>query len=168
MWQTHPRTKGSAGYPDAVREKDFFQSDRFLGGSFQSLPVDRLEKRLCEERCFGLLDDMNNWAGPKYMIAEGDTYMKYPDDETFPQLMVNYVKLDRVPKFNDGWTPVVDALRAGDYFVTSGEVFIPELADRGRAARSARTPRKWSGHSRPNSPNWCGAMEKQSTGRSSA
>ena len=36
------------------------------------------------------------------MIAEGDTYMKYPDDETFPQLMVNYVKLDRVPKFKDG------------------------------------------------------------------
>ena len=29
---------------------------------------------------------MNNWAGPKYMIAEGDTYMKYPDDETYPQL----------------------------------------------------------------------------------
>ena len=122
MWQTHPRTKGSTGYPDAVRDKDFFQSDRFLGGSFQSLPVDLSEKRLCEERCFGLLDDMNNWAGPKYMLAEGDTYMKYPDDETFPQLMVNYVKLDRVPKFKDGWTPVVDALRAGDYFVTSGEV----------------------------------------------
>ena len=65
---------------------------------------------------------MNNWAGPKYMIAEGDTYMKYPDDETYPQLVVNYVKLDRVPKFSDGWTPVVDTLRAGNYFVTSGEV----------------------------------------------
>ena len=114
VWQTHPRTKGSTGYPDVdSKEKDFFQSDRFLGGSFQSLPVDLSEKRLCEQRCFGLLDDMNNWAGPKYMLAEGDTYMKYPDDETFPQLMVNYVKLDRVPKFNEGWTPVVDALRAG-------------------------------------------------------
>lgn len=124
VWQTHPRTKGSTGFPDATHEKDFFQSDRFLGGSFQSLPVDLSQKRLCEERCFGLLDDMNNWAGPKYMIAEGDTYMKYPDDETFPQLMVNYVKLDRVPKFKDGWAPVVQALRAGDYFVTSGEVLL--------------------------------------------
>lgn len=124
VWQTHPRTKGSTAYPDVTHEKDFFQSDRFLGGSFQSLPVDLSEKRLCEQRCFGLLDDMNNWAGPKYMIAEGDTYMKYPDDETFPQLMVNYVKLDRVPKFKDGWTPVVQALRAGDYFVTSGEVLL--------------------------------------------
>src|SRR3954452_18639671 len=75
VWQTHPRTKGSTGYPDVTHEKDFFQSDRFLGGSFQSLPVDLSEKRLCEQRCFGLLDDMNNWAGPKYVIAEGDTYM---------------------------------------------------------------------------------------------
>jgi hypothetical protein len=122
VWQTHPRTKGSTGYPDAVRDKDFFQSDHFLGGSFQSLPVDQSQARLCEERCLGLLDDMNNWAGPKYIIAEGDTYMKYPDDETFPQLVVNYVKVDRVPKFDDGWTPMVDALRSGDYFVTSGEV----------------------------------------------
>ena len=135
VWQTHPRTKGSTGYPDVVRDKDFFKSDRFLGGSFQSLPVDLSQKRLCEERCFGLLDDMNNWTGPKYMIAEGDTYMKYPDDETFPQLMVNYVKLDRVPKFKDGWTPVVDALRAGDYFVTSGEVLLRNWALEGSGSK---------------------------------
>jgi hypothetical protein len=135
VWQTHPRTKGSAGYPDAVRERDFFRSDRFLGGSFQSLPVDQSQKRLCEVRCLGLLDDMNNWTGPKYMIAEGDTYMKYPDDETFPQLVVNYVKMDRVPKFNDGWTPVVDTLRAGDYFVTSGEVLFRNWNIEGSGAK---------------------------------
>lgn len=122
VWQTHPRTKGSAGYPDATRTTDFFNSDRFLGGSFQSLPVDLSEKRLCEGRCLALLDDMNNWTGPKYMLAEGDTYMKYPEDETYPQLMVNYIKLDRVPRFQDGWASVLNTLRAGDYFVTSGEV----------------------------------------------
>ena len=135
VWQTHPRTKGSTGFPDVVRDKDFFQSDRFLGGSFQSLPVDLSEERLCQQRCFGLLDDMNNWAGPKYMIAEGDTYMKYPDDETFPQLMVNYVKLDRVPKFKEGWTPVVQALRSGDYFVTSGEVLLRNSAVEGSGTK---------------------------------
>jgi hypothetical protein len=122
VWQTHPRTKGSAGYPDATRTTDFFNDDHFLGASFQSLPVDLSEKRLCEARCLGLLDDMNNWSGPKFMIAEGDTYMKYPDDETYPQLDVNYVKLDRVPRFDEGWAPVLDAMRAGRYFVTSGEV----------------------------------------------
>ena len=146
MWQTHPRTKGSAGYPDAVTRTDFFQSDRFLGGSYQSLPVDLSEKRLCEKRCLGLLDDMNNWAGPKYMIAEGDTYMKYPDDETYPQLMVNYVKLDRVPKFKDGWTPVLHALRAGDYFVTSGEVLLRNCGHRrhGRAADLYNAEVEWT------------------------
>ena len=122
-----------------VREKDFFQSDRFLGASFQSLPVDQSEKRLCEARCMGLLDDMNNWAGAKYLLAEGDTYMKYPDDETFPQLVVNYVKLDRVPKFNDGWTPVVDALRAGNFFVTSGEVLIRDWSVEGAGAKRTYT-----------------------------
>ncbi len=136
VWQTHPRTKGSTGYPDATRTRDFFKSDRFLGGSFQSLPVDLSQKRICEERCLGLLDDMNNWAGPKYLIAEGDTYMKYPDDETYPQLDVNYLKMDKVPKFDNGWTPVVDALRAGDFFVTSGEVVFRNWAIEGTGAKS--------------------------------
>ena len=136
MWQTHPRTKGSAGYPDAVKDKAHFLSDRFLGGSFQSLPVDQSQKRLCEVRCLDLLDDMNNWAGPKYMIAEGDTYTKYPDDETFPQLIVNYVKLERVPRFGEDWTPIVDAMRAGDYFVSSGEVLLRNWAIEGGGARS--------------------------------
>jgi hypothetical protein len=124
-WQAHPRTKGSAGYPDAIRDSAHFLSDRFLGGSYQSLPVDQSEKRLCEGRCLALLDDMNNWApGRKYMLAEGDTYMKYPDDETFPQLIVNYVKLPAVPKFDEDWSPVAKALRAGDYFISSGEVLL--------------------------------------------
>ena len=80
-----------------VTERVGALSDRFLGGSYQSLPVDQSEKRLCEGRCLALLDDMNNWApGRKYMLAEGDTYMKYPDDETYPQLIVNYVKLPLV------------------------------------------------------------------------
>jgi hypothetical protein len=136
MWQAHPRTKGSAGYPDAVRDQAHFLSDRFLGGSYQSLPVDQSEKRLCEARCLGLLDDMNNWgAGPKYMIAEGDTYMKYPDDETFPQLIVNYVKLPSVPRFDEDWSSITRALRAGDYFVSSGEVLLRNFAIEGSGPR---------------------------------
>jgi hypothetical protein len=124
LWQSHPRTKGSTGYPDATRETEAFRSDRFLGGAWESLPVDLSEQRLCEKRCFGVLDDMNNWAGPKYLVAEGDTYMKYPDDETYPYLNVNYVKLDRLPKFDEGWGPVLQAMRAGDFFVTTGEVLL--------------------------------------------
>jgi hypothetical protein len=139
MWQTHPRTKGSAGYPDAIKDWDHFRSPRFLGGSFQSLPVDQSEKRLCETRCFGLLDDMNNWPSSekaaKYLIAEGDTYMKYPDDETYPELEVNYVKLDRVPGFDEPWTPLLDKLRAGDYFVSSGEILFHNWSIEGGVAK---------------------------------
>jgi hypothetical protein len=136
MWQAHPRTKGSAGYPDAVRDKAHFLSDRFLGGSYQSLPVDQSEKRICEGRCLALLDDMNNWgAGAKYMIAEGDTYMKYPDDETFPQLIVNYVKLPSVPKFDADWSPLTKAMRAGDYFVSTGEVLLHNYGVQGAGAK---------------------------------
>jgi hypothetical protein len=142
VWQSHPRTKASTGYPDASRETEHFRSDRFLGGSFQSLPVDLSEKRLCEKRCFGALDDMNNWVsnsaggtGAKYMIAEGDTYMKYPDDETYPHLMVNYVKLDRLPRFNEDWSPILRAMRAGDFFVSSGEVLIRKSGVEGAGAK---------------------------------
>jgi len=131
LWQTHPRTKGSSGYPDAIRDREHFSSDRYLGGSFQSLPVDLSERRLCEARCFGALDDMNNWAGPKYLLAEGDTYTKYPEDETYPHLIVNYVKLDRVPRFDDDWSPLLRVLRAGDFFVTSGEVLLRRFAVQG-------------------------------------
>lgn len=139
MWQAHPRTKGSTGYPDAVREQEHFRADRFLGASYQSLPVDQSEKRLCEKRCFGVLDDMNNWAGPKYLIAEGDTYMKYPDDETYPHLTVNYVKLDRVPRFDEDWTPVLRAMRAGDFFVSSGEILLHKWGIEGSGGRRTYT-----------------------------
>ena len=131
VWQAHPRTKGSTGYPDENREKEYFRSDRYLGGSFQSLPVDLSESRLCEKRCFGTLDDMNNWGAPKYLISEGDTYHKYPDDETYAHLMVNYIKLGRLPKFDEDWSPVLKAMRAGDFFITSGEVLFKNFSVEG-------------------------------------
>jgi hypothetical protein len=139
VWQAHPRTKGSSGYPEAVRESEHFRSDRFLGASYQSLPVDQSEKRLCESRCFGVLDDMNNWAGPKFLIAEGDTYMKYPDDETYPHLIVNYVKLNKLPKFDEDWSPILRAMRAGDFFVSSGEVLFRTMSIEGTGPRRTLT-----------------------------
>jgi len=137
LWQAHPRTKGSTGFPDAIRESAHFRSDRYLGGSFQSLPVDLSEARLCGVRCLGTLDDMNNWAGPKHLVAEGDTYAKFPDDETYPHLMVNYVKLERLPRYDESWGPVLQAMRAGDFFVTSGEVLIRHFAVEGSGPQRA-------------------------------
>jgi hypothetical protein len=65
--------------------------------------------------------------------------MKYADDETYPQLVVNYVKLDRVPKFDEGWAPVLSALRAGDFFVTSGEVLLRSSGIEGTGAKRTYT-----------------------------
>ena len=131
VWQAHPRTKGSSGYPDATRETEYFRSDRFLGGAFQSLPADLSEERLCEVRCLGTLDDMNNWTGPKYLVAEGDTYAKFPDDDTYQHLIVNYLKLDRLPGFGDDWSAIVKSMRDGNFFVTSGEVLFKHFAVEG-------------------------------------
>ena len=44
---------------------------------------------------------------------------------------MNYVKLDRVPGFED-WSAVNRALRAGEFFVTTGEVLIPHWSVDGR------------------------------------
>lgn len=137
VWQAHPRTKGSSGYPDAIRDTPHFQSDRYLGASFQSLPADLSQSRLCEARCLGTLDDMNNWSGPKYLVAEGDTYAKYPDDETYPHLMVNYIQVAKLPAFGEDWSPITEAMRAGRFFVTSGEVLLRSVTVEGRAAVTA-------------------------------
>jgi hypothetical protein len=140
IWTAHPRTKSSEMYPDAYKDKDFFLSDRFIGASWESLPVDLSEKRLCEVRCFGTGDDMSNWAPrPKYMIAEGDTYTKQPDDETYPQLAVNYLKLDHVPLYNESWAPVVEGMRAGNFFGTTGEVLFHNWGVEGSGAKRTYT-----------------------------
>ena len=65
--------------------------------------MDQIEKRLCE-RCFGLLDDMNNWAGPGYLPVAEARWL-YPDDETFPQL--RELRQARPGSEFDDWTPVV-------------------------------------------------------------
>jgi hypothetical protein len=137
MWTAHPRTKSSAIFPDMYKDKDFFLSDRFIGGSWESLPVDQSQKRLCEVRCFGLNDEMSNWAPkPKFMLAEGDTYMKRPDDDTYPFLAINYVKMDKVPLWNESWAPVVEGLHEGNFFGTTGEILFHDWKIEGAGAKS--------------------------------
>ena len=142
MWVAHPRTKSSAMYPDEYKDKDFFLSDRFIGGSWESLPVDQSQARLCEVRCFGVNDDMSNWAPkPKFMLAEGDTYMKVPGDETYPLLAINYLKLDKVPAYNESWAPVVEGIRSGNFFGTTGEILFHKWGIEGAGAKSVYTAR---------------------------
>ena len=145
VWLAHPRTKGSTGYPDEIRETDPFRSEHYLGAAFQSFPVDQSEKRLCESRCFDTLDDMNNWSGPKYLVAEGDTYTKYPEDEIYGQSAVNYVKVAALPQFDEDWSPITRALREGDFFVTTGEVLFRHFAvERSGLQRTVVAELEWT------------------------
>jgi hypothetical protein len=140
LWTAHPRTKSSALYPETYKDKDFFLSDRFIGASWESLPVDLSQSRLCPERCFGMNDDMSNWAPkPKFMLAEGDTYMKRPDDETYPILAINYLKLDKVPLYNESWSPIVEGIHEGNFFGTTGEILFHDWGIEGSGAKSTYT-----------------------------
>ncbi len=140
LWTAHPRTKSSAMYPDMYKDKDYFFSDRFIGESWESLPADLSQKRLCEVRCFGVNDDMSNWAPkPKFMLAEGDTYMKVPGDDTYPFLAINYLKLDKVPAFNESWSPIVEGIRSGNFFGTTGEILFHKWGIEGSGAKSVYT-----------------------------
>jgi len=140
LWAAHPHTKSTTTFPDLYKEKDFFLSDRFIGASWESLPVDLSQKRLCEVRCFELNDDMSNWAPkPKFMLAEGDTYMKVPGDDSYSSLTINYLKLDKVPSYKESWSPVVEGLRAGNFYGTTGEILFHNWGIEGSGAKSVYT-----------------------------
>ena len=126
MWTAHPRTKSSFGFPDRYRNKDFYLSDRFLGAAWKALPSDLSRPRL-GSRALDLMDDMANWGQHKYVLGEVDVFKVMPDYELYGHMNINYLKLDKLPRFDDGWQPVLDALRNGRFFVSTGEVLMPAV-----------------------------------------
>ncbi len=132
LFMPHPRTKGSAGFPDAIKAEPHFIDPNYRGVGFRwGMGLDGSETRLCEYRCLPLFDDMNNWVAdlptpPKYLQAISEVYQQGYGDDIYANNPVNYVRLTALPAPGD-WTPIVDAMKNGDYFVTSGEVLIPEL-----------------------------------------
>jgi hypothetical protein len=129
-YHAHPRTKGTTGYPDLIFDKAWTRNDRYLGVAFKpGMGMDLSEPRLCEWRCFDSTDTMNNLMTnsglrPKYIIADIDTYQKGPEDDLYPAFPVNYLKLDKVPGPDEDWSPILKALRNGEFFVTTGEILI--------------------------------------------
>jgi hypothetical protein len=136
----HPRTKGSTGFPDAVKDTAAFKDPHYQGVGFRwGMGLDLSERRLCERRCLALLDDMSNWTAdrpgpPKYILSISEVRYQAPGDDIYASAPVSYVKLDRLPSPQDVG-PVVKALMRGDYFVTSGEVLIPSYRVSGSGAR---------------------------------
>ena len=142
-WMAHQRVKFDLpdpnGYLERIRNSDYFRSDYYLGGEYRANVPNDLSWTRMAEHAFVAFDDMNNrtvGAGlkPKSLHASSDTYMKYPEDDIYPQAFVNYVKLDRVPTLDDGAT-FMRALRDAQYFVSSGEILLKEFAIEGSGAQ---------------------------------
>lgn len=123
-WTAHARTKGSTGFPDKHKDEAFFKSDRFLGAAWKAMPADLSQPKL-GKRVLDLMDDMANWGYKKNVLAEADLFRIKPNYELYGHLNVNYLQLDQLPRFEDGWQPVLEAMRKGKFFVTTGEVLIP-------------------------------------------
>ena len=92
VYTTHPRTKGSMGYPDQVRDSAFFQDPRWFGAGWKALPSDLSSPRL-GDRAFKLLDDMSNWGLAKKLMGEVDVFQIDSTHELYAHMNVNYVKL---------------------------------------------------------------------------
>jgi hypothetical protein len=135
IYMPHPRSKGSAGFPDAIKDTSHFLDASYRGIGFRwGMGLDGSEQRLCEYRSLPLLDDMNNWVAdkptqPKYIQAISEVYGESYGDDIYANNPVNYVKIDSVPPPGE-WGPIVDAMKTGEYFVTSGEVLISSYSVR--------------------------------------
>ncbi len=132
-WTAHARTKGSTGFPDAYKEKDFFLSDHFFGAAWKPIPADLSQPRL-GKRALDLLDDMNNWGLKKHMIGEADLFTIEPENEMYAHLNVNYLQLKELPKYEEGWAPVLNAMQQGKFFTSTGEVLFPSFEVNGKSA----------------------------------
>ena len=65
--------------------------------------------------------------------------MKYlhADYELYAHMNINYLRLEKLPRFEDGWESILETLRAGEFFVTTGEILIPKFTVGGK--RSGET-----------------------------
>ena len=132
----HPRTKGSTGFPDAIKDRAYFHDMQYHGfGLRWGMGIDGSERKTCEIRCLPLLNDMANWIVDKpeplkYAISISEVRHQQPGDDIYGSSPVTYVKLKDLPPAN-AVAPVIDALMKGDMYVTTGEVLVPNFEVRG-------------------------------------
>lgn len=122
-YQTHPRTKGSTGYPDKILGTVYFKSPRYLGTGWKAMPSDLSSPRL-GERAFKVLDDLNNLGLHKIALGEIDLFQIDKADELYAHMNANYVRLDQLPDF-DHYGQLLDSVAKGDGFISTGEVLFP-------------------------------------------
>ncbi len=125
-WTAHARTKSSTGFPDAYKNEDFFKSETFMGAAWKAIPAD-LSIPTLSKRVLNLMDDMANWGLKKHVIGESDIFTITEQNEMYAHLNVNYLQLDKVPDYSDNWQPILNVIRNGKFFVTTGEILLPSF-----------------------------------------
>ncbi|MBR2668642.1 MAG: hypothetical protein IKE36_02455 [Solobacterium sp.] len=126
----HPDTKANDGLPYDSKETNWQTSDRWIGCGARMLPADNSVKTMFSGRTDRVWNDLNNWYDrPIYMMSELDTYTKVEeceeDWEQYPMINCTYVELDHIPS-SENWQELVDALRQGRHFYSTGEILIEE------------------------------------------
>jgi hypothetical protein len=125
-YQTHPRTKGSTGYPDKIFDTPYFKDSSYIGTGWKAMPSDLSSPRL-GERGFKTLDDVNNLGLHKHMIGEVDVFQIGAADELYGHMNVNYLRLPELPDF-DHYDRILKSIVNGDGFITTGEILLPSTA----------------------------------------
>ncbi len=132
----HPNSKGSTGFPEAIKDEPHFLHDNYFSLGYRwGMGIDASEIRLGEYRFLNLWDEANNWMAarglpPKFALAISEARSDYgylgkpPTFDAYGMSPVNYLKLESVPSVDD-MSSIINALQEGNYFVTSGEVLIP-------------------------------------------
>lgn len=136
IYEPHPRSKGSTGFPDALKDQPHFLDANFRGLGWRwGMGIDASEIRLGQYRVLDLWDEMNNWLAkrdlpPKFIQSISEARSDIGErgrptyDDNYGMSPVNYLRIAEVPDVDD-MSPIIDTMRRGDYFVTSGEVLIP-------------------------------------------
>jgi hypothetical protein len=127
-YQTHPRTKGSKGFPDRIRFTEHFLDDTYVGAGWKQMPADMSSPRM-GERSLTLLDDMSNWGLKKILLSEVDVFQIDHTHELYAHMNINYVKASKLPTY-DGYGEILRTMEKGDFFMSTGEVLMPSYAIR--------------------------------------
>jgi hypothetical protein len=126
VYETHPRTKGSTGYPDKILDTSYLRDGRYVGTGWKAMPSDLSSPRL-GERAFKTLDDLNNLGLHKHMIGEVDVFQISSADELYAHMNINYLRLPELPSF-DHYDQIFKSIEKGDGFITTGEILLPSAS----------------------------------------
>jgi hypothetical protein len=135
----HPDTKANDGLPYDCKNEPWFTDERWMGIGCRMLPTDNSFETMLDGRAERVWNDINNWADrPRYIMSELDTYSKVEereeDWELYSLTNCTYVQLDHIPS-SENWEELVNALREGRHFYSTGEILLEESSiEDGRAA----------------------------------